>query len=96
MGHHILYICALLIQDMKQKIEEFTLAALNPGEKGVISRINSEEVELALLKMGISVGATCQLSGRFPLRDPIAFTANQVKVFLRKKDASEVWMSRLS
>ncbi len=81
---------------MKQSREEFSLSALNPGEKGVISKINSEEVELALLKMGISVGATCQLSGRSPLKDPIAFTANQVKVFVRKKDASHIWMSRLS
>jgi len=75
---------------------ECTLISLNPGEKAIISRINSEEVELALLKMGISIGATCQLAGRSPLKDPIAFTANKIKVFVRKKDASYIWMNRVS
>lgn len=81
---------------MKQAREKFTLDNLNPGEKAVISKINSEEVEMALLKMGISIGATCQLSGRSALKDPIAFRANQLKIFVRKKDASHIWMSRIS
>ncbi|MEM8888538.1 MAG: FeoA family protein [Bacteroidota bacterium] len=75
--------------------EAFTLADLKPGEEAVIARIKSEEVELALLKMGISVGVRCKRSGKAPLRDPVAISANQVKVFLRRKDALEVLMSNL-
>lgn len=81
---------------MKQSRDMLTLASLNPGEKAKISEIKSEEVELALLKMGISIGDTCELAGRSTLKDPIAFKANRVKVFVRKKDASHIRMSRLS
>ncbi|MEM6802055.1 MAG: FeoA domain-containing protein [Bacteroidota bacterium] len=81
---------------MKQMVDEFSLDYLKPGQKAVISKINSEEVELELLKMGISIGTSCQLSGGAPLKDPIAFIANQVKVFVRKKDATQIWMSRIS
>ncbi|MEM7368497.1 MAG: FeoA family protein [Bacteroidota bacterium] len=70
----------------------FPLSETTPGDIGRISKIDNTELEVALLKMGISTGDICRVSGIAPLGDPIALLVGRTKVSLRKQDAKHIWI----
>ncbi|MEM6343237.1 MAG: FeoA family protein [Bacteroidota bacterium] len=67
-----------------------TLAEMQTGEKGKIIRVESEEIQIALMKLGILPGDQFWISNIAPLGDPIAITINRTKVALRRQDANHV------
>ncbi|MEL6588843.1 MAG: FeoA family protein [Bacteroidota bacterium] len=67
-----------------------TLDSMKIGERGKIIRVNSEELQIALMKLGVLPGDQFWVSNVAPLGDPIAITINRTKVSLRRKDASFV------
>lgn len=67
-----------------------TLDSMKIGERGKIIRVNSEELQIALMKLGVLPGDQFWVSDVAPLGDPIAITINRTKVSLRRKDASFV------
>lgn len=68
------------------------LSTLRTGRSGRIVRIDSPEVEVALLDLGVVIGDMFTLSDTAPLGDPIAISINGTKIFMRKKDAAAVWV----
>ncbi len=71
------------------------LDRVSKGEKGRITEIHSQQLSLTLLKMGIVKGDQIQVTDVAPLGDPIAFKVNGTKISLRKKDASNIWISQM-
>jgi len=72
-----------------------SLDRVSKGETGRIMEIRSEQLALTLLKMGIVKGDQIQITDVAPLGDPIAFKVNGTKISLRKKDASNIWISQM-
>jgi ferrous iron transport protein A len=81
---------------MKQILESPSplspLSGLSAGVSGHISRIDAPELEVALLKMGISIGDRCKISGIAPFGDPIAIRVDRTQISLRKCDARHIWI----
>ncbi len=75
--------------------EIFPLHRISKGELGRITEIRSKELTLTLLKMGIVEGDQVQITDIAPFGDPIAFRVNGTKISLRKKDASNIWVSKM-
>ncbi len=67
-----------------------SLAEMRVGESGKIVRVDSEEIQIALMKLGILPGDLFWISNIAPLGDPIAITINRTKVSLRRQDANYV------
>jgi len=67
-----------------------SLAEMRVGESGKIVRVDSEEIQIALMKLGILPGDQFWVSNIAPLGDPIAITINRTKVSLRRRDADHV------
>ncbi|MEL6846783.1 MAG: FeoA family protein, partial [Bacteroidota bacterium] len=57
-----------------------TLDSMKIGERGKIIRVNSEELQIALMKLGVLPGDQFWVSNVAPLGDPIAITINRTKV----------------
>ena len=57
--------------------KEKSLVQLKPGQRGKIALIDNEELKLALLEMGISVGDELIHTGVAPFRDPISIMVNR-------------------
>jgi Fe2+ transport system protein FeoA len=73
---------------------EVPLSKLRTGERGRIARIDEPALEIALLKMGITVGDQITYSGAAPLGGPIAVRAAHTKFSLRREDATHLWINR--
>lgn len=73
---------------------EVSLSSLRKGSNGYITRIDQPELEIALLKMGVTVGDRLILTGAAPLHGPIAIRAGHVKLSLRSEDASHIWINQ--
>lgn len=69
---------------------DITLAKMKVGEGGKILRVDSEELKIALMKLGVLPGDQFWVSDIAPLGDPMAITINRTKVSLRRQDASHV------
>lgn len=69
------------------------LSDLNYGEKGAIERIESKDLELALLKYGVGMGNSLIMSYKAPFGGPISICVNDMKLFIRKQDAVKVWVT---
>lgn len=70
------------------------LSALRKGEAGRIVHIDDPEVRMALLRMGVSEGDAFRVTDIAPLGDPIAIALQHTKLFLRKRNAAHIWISR--
>jgi len=84
----------LPIQSSPSAATAKTLKTLKKGDEGRIDAINSPQLALALLKMGIIIGDWVQITDIAPLGDPIAIKVNGTKISLRKKDASAICITR--
>jgi ferrous iron transport protein A len=71
---------------------ETRLSTLSQGQVAKILKIDTEEVQIALMKLGILPGDTCKVSNIAPLGDPMAILINRTKVSLRRNDAQSVWV----
>lgn len=70
------------------------LADLEKGDKGTIVSIETPEMQVALMNLGVLEGDRCVLSDIAPLGDPIAIQVNGTKVSLRRRDAEKVWIKK--
>ncbi|MBX7241935.1 MAG: ferrous iron transport protein A [Bacteroidia bacterium] len=68
------------------------LSELKIGDTATISSIETAEMQVALMNLGVLEGDKCKLTDIAPLGDPIAVLVNGTKVSLRKKDAEKVWV----
>ncbi len=73
--------------------QESMLSTLKKGEQGQIVRIDSPELEIALLKMGVCIGDQIAYRGSAPLGGPIAIRTQQTKLSLRREDACHIWIN---
>ncbi len=69
------------------------LSVLKIGETATISTVETAEMQVALMNLGVLEGDTCRLSDIAPLGDPMAILVNGTKISLRKKDAEKVWVT---
>ena len=69
-----------------------SLSDLSPGQQGKIVKIETEDIQIALMKLGVLPGDICKVSDIAPFGDPMAISINRTKVSLRKKDAASVWI----
>jgi len=68
------------------------LSSLGLYQQAVIVAVVSDNLRLALLKMGVSVGNRLSIANIAPLGDPIALSVNGTKISLRKADAAQIWI----
>jgi ferrous iron transport protein A len=71
------------------------LSNLRPGQKGRILEVEGHEIQIALARLGVLPGDVFVLANVAPLGDPLAISINGTKVFLRRKDATTVWIDLL-
>ncbi|GAB4421805.1 MAG: hypothetical protein OHK0039_37230 [Bacteroidia bacterium] len=69
------------------------MSVLRPGACGKIVRIDAPDVRLALLSMGVSEGDDFRVAGIAPLGGPLAIMVRGTKIFLRKDNAAQIWIS---
>lgn len=68
-----------------------TLASLEIGQRGVVSRIEgTDSVAIRLMEMGVIEGEMIELVGRSPLGDPLEFSVRGYRLSLRKVEAARV------
>lgn len=68
------------------------LSELKKGDTGTIVSVETPDMQVALMNLGVIEGDRCTLSDIAPLGDPIAIHINGTKVSMRKKDAYFVWV----
>lgn len=67
------------------------LHLLQPGQSGVISRVNgSGALRRRFIEMGIVKGETIILERVAPLGDPFAYLIKGYRLALRKEEASQI------
>ena len=66
------------------------LSTLHSGQKGTISSIEADWLEIALLNMGVFPGEKFQVAEKAPWGGPIALCINGTKVALRYSHATHV------
>lgn len=67
------------------------LTDVNIGDKVVVKGIeNDSSVKKRLLEMGVTPGATLQVTGKAPLGDPIEVLVRGYKLTLRKNEANAI------
>jgi len=71
------------------------LDALNPGESGVIARLEGPAAMVRrMMELGMVPGTTVTIVRRAPLGDPIELSVSGVHLSLRREDASNVHVER--
>lgn len=70
---------------MKQPVSSFRV-----GESGKIVSIDSYELQLTLMRLGMVPGEVFELTEVAPLGDPIALRVGDSKIAIRKSDAQKV------
>ena len=64
---------------------------MNIGDKVVVKGIDKDStVKKRLLEMGVTPGATLQITGKAPLGDPIEVLVRGYKLTLRKNEANAI------
>lgn len=66
---------------------------LKKGQSAQITDINIDEIPLKLIEMGCLPGNIIELIQIAPMGDPLFFSINESKVAIRKKTASEIYIS---
>ena len=69
------------------------LSDLPKGRHARIMEVDTSEVQMALVKLGITPGDTCTLASKAPFGDPLAIAINGTKIGIRKRDAAHVWVA---
>lgn len=72
------------------------LSELLPGENGVISSINDNEIFLKLMEMGCIPGERVQVDIIAPLGDPISIWVAGYQLSLRKNEAEHIYVETLA
>ena len=73
---------------MKKRLSE-----LEPGEKGVISKvIGDREIRRRLLDMGLTRGTEIIVVRKAPLGDPVEFLLKGYNLSLRKRESENVYV----
>ena len=68
-----------------------TLDRLDPGERGVIARLNGDpQITRRLMELGLVPGTPVELVRRAPLGDPIELAVRGVHLSLRRSEASHI------
>lgn len=67
-----------------------TLSSLSLGQHCTIEYINGHDLQLAMLKLGVTTGASIVLCNIAPLGDPIAIAVNGTKIAICKSDAAQI------
>jgi ferrous iron transport protein A len=94
--HHPLYNMSSSLFYMTPPVhaQEVPLSSLRAGDRGQIARIDAPELEIALLKMGVTIGDQLAFAVAAPLGGPIAVRAMHTKLSLRREDAMHIWINR--
>lgn len=67
------------------------LTDVNIGDKVVVKGLEQDsKVRKRLLEMGVTPGATLQVTGKAPLGDPIEVLVRGYKLTLRKNEANAI------
>lgn len=61
----------------------------------MIEAIESAEMQVALMQLGVREGDTCTVSDIAPLGDPIAIRINGTKISIRKQDAKSIIVKKI-
>jgi ferrous iron transport protein A len=68
---------------------ERTLDRLDPGERGIIARVNGSPGSVRrLMELGIVPGTVIEVVRRAPLGDPIELRVRSVHLALRREEAA--------
>jgi Fe2+ transport system protein FeoA len=77
--------------DADESATDRPLDRLNPGERGIIARLNGDPtVTRRLMELGLVPGTTVELVRRAPLGDPIELAVRGVHLSLRRSEASHI------
>jgi ferrous iron transport protein A len=68
--------------------QEKLLSQLKKGDSGVVVRVNSGDVSLRLMEMGLVPGASIQIDAISPFGDAIAIRVANYTLSLRRDDAN--------
>ncbi len=72
---------------------EKRLSELEPGERGVVVRIEGSSItRRRIMDMGIVRGAEIRVVRRAPLGDPVEFEIRDYNLSLRRRDAENVYI----
>ena len=71
--------------------DERTLDALDPGESGVIARVDGDPaIARRLMELGLVPGTSVAVVRRAPLGDPIELSVGGLHLSLRRTEASHI------
>ena len=73
-----------------------TLDLLKENESGIIKQINDENLAIQLLAMGFILGEEIKVERIAPLKDPILITSGTNYISIRKTDAKNMEIEKLS
>jgi len=72
---------------------EIRLSELEPGEKGIISRVvGDRDIRRRLLDMGLTKGTEIVVVRKAPLGDPIELLLKGYNLSLRKRECENVYI----
>lgn len=72
-----------------------TLAALGPGEAGVVTRVDSTgPIGHRLVELGFVPGTPVRVVRRAPLRDPVTYELRGTRLCLRRSEALQIEVAR--
>jgi ferrous iron transport protein A len=75
---------------------ERTLDRLEPGERGIVARLDgSPGAVRRLMELGIVPGAEIEVVRRAPLGDPIELRLHRVHLALRREEAATIHVAGL-
>jgi len=70
-----------------------SLAALKPGEKGIVKDFTDEYISLKLLEMGVLPGTEVEMKFAAPLGDPICIRVAGYDLSLRLDEAETITLT---
>lgn len=70
-----------------------SIAALKPGQKGIIEEFPEDEIPIKLLELGCLPGNTVELVQVAPFKDPIYINVNGSHIAIRRAMASQILIS---
>lgn len=71
------------------------LSELRIGEEGEVLKIETAELEMALMRLGVVQGDRFKISDAAPMGGPIALRIPGGKVALRKADAGNITVRKI-
>lgn len=69
---------------------DMKLSDLEPGQKAIIKRFNSNDIFLKLMEMGCLPGEKVVFEQTAPLGDPISINISGYTLSLRRSEADEI------